>query len=147
MNPIINHKKSRLIRKGGQIVCICYLLGLFNGVFLEITHEVSHWLFPQTQHHTFLDHSALDVATLQALAGHSHDTLQALEELLMAESNKDQSLDTTFQFELDKHITVFREISYANSTHLLQKPPDTSAITTSIWSCGVPTPPPQNSWK
>jgi len=72
-------------------MCMFYLLGLFNGLIVETLHEVSHVLAPKTHHHNFAsDHEAIDYSSLEAMAGHSHEALEALKELLKANQPDEQ---------------------------------------------------------
>ncbi|GAB4512059.1 MAG: hypothetical protein Tsb004_17360 [Allomuricauda sp.] len=88
-------------------MCLFYLLGLFNTVVLETLHEVSHSLSPRTHHHNFTsDHKAIDYSSLEAMAGHSHEALEALKELLQDSPSDKQEMPENKNIKLDKHFTV-----------------------------------------
>lgn len=131
---------------GCAMMCMFYLLGLFNGLVLETLHEVSHIWSPSTHHHNFVsDHEAVDYSSLEAMAGHSHEALEALKELLDANQPDEQEPKDKISLKLDKHL--------AEGTHLTSEI-NFLAIAINNWAyrdkvfswCHrVTTPPPQNS--
>ncbi len=128
------------------MMCLFYLLGLFNGLVMEILHEVSHVMAPKTHHHNFAsDHEAIDYSSLEAMAGHSHEALEALKDLLEANQADEQESKDNISLKLDKHIV--EEIQIASEINTLI---DSNSLwayqnITSFWCQGVTTPPPQHS--
>ncbi|MFN3137853.1 MAG: hypothetical protein ACE37L_09215 [Allomuricauda sp.] len=101
------HTEKGLVRIGCTLMCLFYILGLFNTVVLETLHEVSHALSPRTHHHNFTsDHKAIDYSSLEAMAGHSHEALEALKELLQHSPSDKQEKPENKNLKLDKHFTV-----------------------------------------
>ena len=101
------YRNPRLVQLGCAVLCMCYMLGLFNGFVLEVLHEASHMLAPKTHHHSFLaDHEEVDYSSLEAMAGHSHEALEALKELLEANQEDDENSRAPFDFKFDKHLSA-----------------------------------------
>ena len=101
------HTEKGLVRIGCALMCLFYLLGLFNGLVLETLHEVSHSWSEQSHHHSFTsDHKAIDYSSLEAMAGHSHEALEALKELLQDSPSDKQEMPENKNLKLDKHFTV-----------------------------------------
>jgi hypothetical protein len=126
-------------------MCLFYLLGLFNGLMLETLHEVSHIIGPKTHHHSFTnDHEDIDYSSLESMAGHSHEALEALKELLKVNVPDEQESKDDINLKLDKHITeatvdskiITLSISNENWTYQSM---------TSFWCLSVISPPPQFS--
>ncbi|MFC4218898.1 hypothetical protein [Flagellimonas marina] len=138
--------KSRLIQMGCVAMCLFYLLGLFNGLVLETLHEVSHIIGPKTHHHSFTnDHEDIDYSSLEAMAGHSHEALEALKELLKVNEPDEQESKDDISLKLDKHLSdettvdskiITLPISYDNWAYQSM---------TSFWCLSVISPPPQFS--
>nr|WP_297789170.1 hypothetical protein [uncultured Allomuricauda sp.] len=123
-----------------------YLLGLFNGLVLETLHEVSHILAPKTHHHNFAsDHEAIDYSSLEAMAGHSHEALEALKELLEANQPDQQESKDEISLKLDKHFTEETSVSLELITSPIVDSNWPYQCLTSFWCQGVTTPPPQQS--
>ncbi|MBO0331284.1 hypothetical protein [[Muricauda] lutisoli] len=126
-------------------MCLFYLLGLFNGLVLETLHEVSHIVSPETNHHHFAtDREAIDYSSLEAMAGHSHEALEALKELLEAHQPDEQESKDGISFKLDKHVS--EEISLQHEIGLLPVGNNNWAYQsiTPFWCQNVTTPPPQH---
>lgn len=131
---------------GCILLCTFYALGLFSGLVLEMLHEVSHFAAPGTHQHSFLtDHEAVDYSSLEAMAGHSHEALEALKELLEADQQDGHESKDVISLKLDKHFIEKNQIAFENKTvtdnnrHWIYQNP------TSFWCQGVSTPPPQNT--
>lgn len=140
------HKKSKFVRIGCTTMCLFYLLGLFNGLVLETLHEVSHVLSPKTHHHGFAsDHEEIDYSSLEAMAGHSHEALEAIKELLQANEPDEQEPQDDINLKLDKHLS--EEISIDSRIVALPNRDGNWAYQniTSFWCLSVNSPPPQNS--
>ena len=89
---------------GCSALCIFYLFGLFNAPILEVLHEVSHLLAPKTHHHGFFtDHEAVDYSPLEAMAGHSHEALEDLKNLLEANYPDEKGVEGLSGFKFHKH--------------------------------------------
>ena len=128
------------------MMCMFYLLGLFNGLVLETLHEVSHILTPSTHHHNFVsDHEAVDYSSLEAMAGHSHEALEALKDLLDANQPDEQEPKDKISLKLDKHFV--EETHLASEINFLAIAINNWAYQDKTFSCchSVTTPPPQNS--
>ncbi len=138
--------KSKFSSIGCAAMCLFYLLGLFNGLVLETLHEVSHIISTETNHHHFAsDHEAIDYSSLEAMAGHSHEALEALKELLEANQPDEQESKDGISFKLDKHVP--EEISLQHKINWLPVSDNNWAyqsITPLCWQ-SVTTPPPQHS--
>lgn len=107
MKRIKVQTKSKLLPLGCFALCLFYLMGLFNGLVLETLHEVSHSWSEQSHHHSFTsDHKAIDYSSLEAMAGHSHEALEALKELLQHSPSDKQEMPENKNLKLDKHFTV-----------------------------------------
>ena len=131
---------------GCAAMCLFYLLGLFNGVVLETLHEVSHVLAPKTHHHNFAsDHEAIDYSSLEAMAGHSHEALEALKELLEANQPNEQESKDDISLKLDKHFIEETHVSTEIKTLPITERNWVYQCGTSFWCLGVTTPPPQYS--
>lgn len=99
-------KHKRYIQLGCILMCSFYLLGAFNGLILEMLHEISHIVAPKTHSHTFVfGHEIVDYSSLKGMAGHSHEALQELKDLLEANNPKKDDTKNTFSEKLDKHLT------------------------------------------
>ena len=123
-----------------------YLLGLFNGLVLETLHEVSHIMAPKSHHHNFAsDHEAIDYSSLEAMAGHSHEALEALKDLLQANQTDGQESKDDVSFKLDKHFIQETHILPEISLSIISKSDWAYQSITSFWHQGVSTPPPQHS--
>ncbi|MBO0324321.1 hypothetical protein J0X14_18580 [Muricauda sp. CAU 1633] len=141
------HTKSRFIRMGCAAMCLFYVIGLFNGLVLETLHEVSHAFTKKTHHHGFAsDHETIDYSSLEAMAGHSHEALEVLKDLLEANRPHEQESKDEISFKLDKHL--------AEKTGATPETPITLPVgirnwayqnLTSFWFQSVTTPPPQFS--
>lgn len=128
------------------MMCLFYLLGLFNGLVLEALHEVSHVMAPKTHHHNFAsDHEAIDYSSLEAMAGHSHEALEALKDLLEANQPDEHESKDNISLKLDKHIVEENQIASEINTSIISKSDWTYQRQTSFWCQGVTTPPPQHS--
>lgn len=131
---------------GCAVMCLFYLLGLFNGLVLETLHEVSHIMSPKTHHHGFAsDHESIDYSSLEAMAGHSHEALEALKDLLEANKPDEQKSKDGISLKLDKHF-----VQEARSTSEVKTLPVSDSnwvyqCITSFWSQSVTTPPPRHS--
>lgn len=131
---------------GCAVMCMFYLLGLFNGMVLETLHEVSHVLAPKTHQHNFAsDHQAIDYSSLEAMAGHSHEALEALKELLEANQSDEQESNDDISLKLDKHFIEGTHLSSEMKTLPVTKRNWVYQSYTSFWHVGVTTPPPQRS--
>ena len=127
-------------------MCMFYLLGLFNGLVLEALHEVSHVLTPKTHHHNFVsDHEAIDYSSLEAMAGHSHEALEALKDLLEANHSDEQESKNDISLQLDKHFVEEVHIPSNIDTSITSKSDWAYQSKTSFWCQGVSTPPPQHN--
>ena len=123
-----------------------YLFGLFNGLVLEALHEVSHLMSSKTHHHTFAsDHETIDYSSLEAMAGHSHEALEALKDLLEANQQDEQESKDDISLKLDKHFGEETHIVSEIRTSIISKSDWAYQNITSFWCQGVTTPPPQHS--
>lgn len=140
------HTKPRFIQVECALIAMFYLLGLFNGLVLETLHEVSHVMAPKAHHHNFAsDHEAIDYSSLEAMAGHSHEALEALKDLLEANQPDEHESNDNISLKLDKHFV--EEIQIASEINTLM---DSNRLwayqdITSFWCQGLTTPPPQHS--
>lgn len=140
------YTKPRFIQTGCALTVMFYLLGLFNGLVLETLHEVSHVMAPKTHQHNFAsDHEAIDYSSLEAMAGHSHEALEALKDLLEANQPDEQESKGDFSLKLDKHFIEETHITPEISTSIFSKSDWSYQNITSFWCQGVTTPPPQHS--
>ncbi|NDV17278.1 hypothetical protein GO009_14735 [Muricauda sp. TY007] len=131
---------------GCAVMCMFYIVGLFNGLVLETLHEVSHVLAPKTHHHNFTsDHEAIDYSSLEAMAGHSHEALEALKQLLEANQSNEQESKDDISFKLDKHFVEETHVSTEIKTLPITERNWVYRSSTSFWDVGVTTPPPQHS--
>ncbi len=73
-------------------------------------HEASH-IFATTDHdHSFFtDHEEIDYSSLEAMAGHSHEALEALKELLEANQQSNQDSEAALNFQFDKHLSIIAD--------------------------------------
>ncbi|MEC8832738.1 MAG: hypothetical protein VX772_10295 [Bacteroidota bacterium] len=123
-----------------------YLLGLFNGLVVETLHEVSHVLAPKTHHHNFAsDHEAIDYSSLEAMAGHSHEALEALKELLEANQPDKQESKDEISLKLDKHFAEETIMTPKLITSPILDSNWAYQCLTSFWYRSITTPPPQHS--
>ena len=137
--------KLRLTQKAGPVLCLFYLIGICNGLVLEVLHETSHMVAPQSHHHSFTDHRDADHATLKALAGHSHETLELLKDLLEVQTDDDQEQEQPFHFQLDRHVPEKSDLALNRFSDIESAPPGMPISLTSLWADAIPTPPPQVS--
>jgi hypothetical protein len=123
-----------------------YLIGLFNGFVLETLHEVSHMMAPKSHHHNFAsDHKAIDYSSLEAMAGHSHEALEALKDLLEANPTDEQESKDDIILKLDKHFLEEIHIPSNGYASITSKSEWAYQNITSFWCQVVSTPPPQHS--
>jgi len=140
------HTKPRFIQMGCALLAMFYLFGLFNGLVLEALHEVSHLMSPKTHHHTFAsDHETIDYSSLEAMAGHSHEALEALKDLLEANQQDEQKSKDDISLKLDKHFVEEIQIAPEINTLIDSNRLWAYQNITSFWCQGVTTPPPQHS--
>lgn len=131
---------------GCALMAMFYLLGLFNGLVLEALHEVSHVLAPKAHHHNFAsDHEAIDYSSLEAMAGHSHEALEALKDLLEANQPDENESKDNISLKLDKHFVEESHIVPEINTLIDSNRLWAYQNITSFWCQGVTTPPPQHS--
>ncbi|WP_159076440.1 hypothetical protein [Flagellimonas amoyensis] len=129
---------------GCALLCTFYVFGIFNSLLLEGMHEVSHFWGPKThQHGFFAEHEAVDYSSLEAMAGHSHEALEALKALLEANQPDDQQSSDEIHLKLDKHFVddvgiVFQMVPTAMANDHWVRPNSFFS-----WFQGVTTPPPQ----
>ncbi len=128
-------------------MCLFYVLGLFNGLVLETLHEVSHIFATKTHHHGFAsNHEAIDYySSLEAMAGHSHEALEALKELLEANQPDEQESKDEISLKLDKHFVEEGKITTQIYTVPVVNNHWAYQNLTSFWCQGVTTPPPEHS--
>ncbi|MHA7832482.1 MAG: hypothetical protein ACX93O_15410 [Flagellimonas sp.] len=139
------HTKPRFIQIGCALLAMFYLFGLFNGLVLEALHEVSHLMSPKTHHHTFAsDHEAIDYSSLEAMAGHSHEALEALKDLLQGNQSDEQESKDDISLKLDKHFGEETHIVPEISTSIIRKSDWAYQKKASFWHQGINTPPPQH---
>ena len=101
------HHKKWYIRMVCTLMCMFYVLGLFQGPLMELFHEASHIFAPKTHHHNFSsDHVGVDYSSLEAMAGHSHEALEVLKVLLENNSQSEHDTGTTPDFKLNKHLPI-----------------------------------------
>lgn len=150
LKPIPTYSKSRLTRASCLALCLFYLLGLFNGLVIEVLHEASHALDAGTHqhggegHHSFFtDHQTIDYSSLEAMAGHSHETLEALKALLQATESEKQESKDEFSFKLDKHLVDEVIITSGINTVPIGNRNWAYQSMTSFWCQNITTPPPQ----
>jgi len=123
-----------------------YLLGLFNGLVLETLHEVSHVLAPKTHHHNFAsNHEAINYSSLEAMAGHSHEALEALKELLEANQPDEHESKDDISLNLDKHLAEETHVASQINISITSKSDWAYQNITSFWCQTVTIPPPQHS--
>lgn len=151
LKPIPTYSKSRLTRASCLALCLFYMLGLFNGLVMEVLHEASHALDAGTHQHGneghhgfFADHQTIDYSSLEAMAGHSHEALEALKDLLEANQSDGQQSKDEVLFTLDKHFV--KETSIPSAIYTLQVNNRNWKYQgiTSFWCQSVTTPPPKN---
>ncbi|MBD0778368.1 hypothetical protein HPE56_11240 [Maribacter sp. ANRC-HE7] len=146
MKPHRTSRNSRLARMGCAVLCVFYLLGLFNGLVLETLHEVSHIIGPKIHHHNFASsHERMDYSSLEAMAGHSHEALEALKQLLEANQQDEQESNSETNLKLDKHIVEESYFVSERTATVVQYDNWEYKSVNSFWYEGVRTPPPQNS--
>ena len=122
-----------------------YLVGLFNGLILEALHEVSHVMTPNTHNHSFLsDHEAIDYSSLEAMAGHSHEELEILKDLLQVNQQDKGEPKVETSFKLDKHIVKETNVKFKINTSEDGNIHKIYQDVTPFWCPNVSTPPPQN---
>lgn len=127
-------------------LCLFYLLGLFNGLVLEMLHEVSHIMSPETHQHGFMsDHHEMDYSSLEAMAGHSHEALEALKDLLEANQPDEQESKDGIGLKLDKHFVQEARSTSEVKTSSVSDSNWVYQCITSFWSQSVTTPPPRHS--
>ncbi|TXK07358.1 hypothetical protein [Flagellimonas aequoris] len=146
MKTTKTYRKSRFAQVGCALLCTFYAIGLFNGLVLEGLHEVSHFMGPKTHHHSFFaEQEEVDYSSLEAMAGHSHEALEALKELLQANQQDEQESQDTISFKFDKHFVERQDIVFG---HILSTNTKTHWVyynKTSVGYEGVTTPPPRHS--
>lgn len=150
LKPIPTYSKSRLTRASCLVLCLFYLVGLFNGLVIEVLHEASHALDAGThqhgneEHHSFFaNHQTVDYSSLEAMAGHSHEALEALKDLLEANQPDEQKSKDEVLFTLDKHFSEETRItSVINALQVNDRNWAYQGIT-SFWRQSVITPPPK----
>jgi len=131
---------------GCTLLAMFYLLGLFNGLVLEALHEVSHVMAPKSHHHNFAsDHEAIDYSSLEAMAGHSHEALEALKDLLQASQSEEQESKDDINLKLSKHFIEETHIAFKIGPTIISKSDWAYQSITSFWHKCVSTPPPQHS--
>lgn len=146
MKPFKTNAKSKFIQAGCAAMCLFYLLGLFNGLVLETLHEVSHAFTTKTHHHTFASgHEAIDYSSLEAMAGHSHEALEALKELLEAHQSDEQESKDEISLKLDKHFAEETSVTSELTTIPLENREWVYQGRPSFWFQSITTPPPQCS--
>ena len=146
MKKTKTYRTSKFVQVGCAILCTFYAIGLFNGLVLEGLHEVSHFMGPKTHHHSFLaEHEEVDYSSLEAMAGHSHEALEALKELLNTNQQDEQESKNTNVFKFDKHIAEKHDIAINHITFHIAKKHWLYHNTTSIGYEDVTTPPPRHS--
>ncbi|GLU42846.1 hypothetical protein Musp01_04700 [Muricauda sp. NBRC 101325] len=127
-------------------MCLFYLLGLFNGLVLETLHELSHVLSSKTHQHGFAsDHEEIDYSSLEAMAGHSHEALEAIKELLQANEPDEQESQDDINLKLDKHISEEISVNSKIVVETIRKGNWAYQNMTSFWCLSVDFPPPQIS--
>ena len=141
----LKYLQSQLLRKAGPVLCFFYLIGICNGLVLEILHETSHMVAPESHHHSFLDHHEVEQTTLEALAGHSHETLQLLKDLLEVQTDDDRDQEQPFHFELDRHFPEKTHLSLCRSQEFDAAPSEKPMPLLCIRALEISTPPPQFS--
>lgn len=152
LKPIPTYPKSLLIRASCITLCLFYLLGLFNGLVIEVLHEASHALDAGTHqhgnegHHSFFaNHQTVDYSSLEAMAGHSHEALETLKDLLEANQPDEQKSKDEVTFTLDKHFVEEARITSEINTLQVNDRNWAYQGITSFWSQSVITPPPKYS--
>lgn len=127
-------------------MCVFYLLGLFNSLVLETLHEAAHIWGPETHYHGFAsDHDAIDYSSLEAMAGHSHEALEALKDLLEANRPDKQESKGDFSLQLDKHYAEKAKIALGIHMLAVGSKHWVYQNSTSFWCQRITTPPPQHS--
>jgi hypothetical protein len=127
-------------------MCLFYVLGLFNGLVLETLHEVSHILSPKMHHHNFAsDHEAINYSSLEAMAGHSHEALETLKDLLEANQPDEQESKDKISLKLDKHFVEETRIASEIAIRPIGQSNWGYQTLTSLWCQQLTTPPPQHS--
>ncbi|MEY8780282.1 hypothetical protein AB9K32_07625 [Allomuricauda sp. XS_ASV26] len=125
-------------------MCVFYLIGLFNSLVLETLHEAAHIWAPETHYHGFAsDHETIDYSSLDAMAGHSHEALEALKELLVANQPDKQESKGDFSLKLDKHFFEDAQRTLKLHSWTVNRGHWAYIDLTSLWSQGITTPPPQ----
>lgn len=129
---------------GCTLLCTFYVFGIFNGLLLEGMHEVSHFWGPKThQHGFFADHEAVDYSSLEAMAGHSHEALEALKALLEANQPDDHQSSDEIQLKLDKHFVDDVGVVFQTFTKAIAYDHWVRPNSFFSWFEDVTTPPPQ----
>ncbi|MDC6361588.1 MULTISPECIES: hypothetical protein [Flavobacteriaceae] len=150
LKSIPTYSKSRLTRASCLVLCLFYLVGLFNGLVIEVLHEASHALDAGThqhgneEHHSFFaNHQTVDYSSLGAMAGHSHEALEALKDLLEANQPDEKESKDEILFKLDKHFSEETRITSEINTLQVNDRNWAYQGITSFWSLSVITPPPK----
>gem|GEM_PF-5004868 len=110
---------------------------------LEGLHEVSHFMGPKTHHHSFFAEEEVDYSSLEAMAGHSHEALEALKELLNANQQDEHESKNTVVFKFDKHVVEKHDIAIDHITFHTAKKHWLYHNMTSVGYLGITTPPPR----
>ncbi|MDE3742632.1 hypothetical protein [Maribacter polysaccharolyticus] len=146
MKILKTYRISKLRQMGCTVLCIFYVLGLFNGLVMETLHGVSHIMGPKTHQHYFaFGHEAIDYAALEGMAGHSHEALEALKELLEANQPDEQESKGELSLKLDKHLVKDANCPLGTNIPIVRNNNWKNQSVNTIWHLGVSTPPPQNS--
>ncbi|MDC6387487.1 hypothetical protein PP182_02250 [Maribacter sp. PR1] len=138
------YTNKSVIRTGGVFMCMFYLLGIFNGLVLETFHEVSHILAPKTHSHSYaFGHEIVNYGSLKGMAGHSHNALKELKELLEANKKDKEEPKSTPDFKIDKHISEELVVKNMYSFPIDEKTRWNYHLMSFFWYPNINTPPPK----
>lgn len=121
-----------------------YLLGIFNGLVLETLHEVSHILAPKTHSHSYaFGHEIVNYNSLKGMAGHSHDALKELKELLETNKKHKEESESIIDLKIDKHISEEPSVKNRYSFPFDEKTRWNYHLGSFLWYPNIKTPPPK----
>ncbi len=126
-------------------MCIFYFLGIFNGLVLETLHEVSHLFAPKTHSHSYaFGPEIVNYASLEGMAGHSHEALKELKELLEANKPSKKEDEIASKLKIDKHITKDFALKINHGFLVKRKTNWNYNLRSFLWYPSINIPPPQH---
>lgn len=126
-------------------MCIFYFVGIFNGLVLETIHEVSHIFAPKAHSHSYaFGHEIVNYSSLEGMAGHSHEALKELKELLEANKPGKKEDEVVSNLKIDKHITTGFSLKINRSFLVERKSNWNYNLQSFLCYPSINTPPPQH---